>query len=150
MKTARQRFKIGDRVIHKGSTGTSISGTVKGFTKGRLFFVKVLADGEIKPVLWSANYWERVLPINDVSLYDYVPNPELWKPEELPVSKLPEPATETFTIPYAVPGTSIVAGADDSASTRYYYSDSLSRLDKIAIGIDNAVAKLKRWYRGVK
>ncbi len=55
-KTARQKFKIGNRVKH----GSAFKGTVKGYIKGQRYRVRVLVDGDSKATLWNAAYWDAV------------------------------------------------------------------------------------------
>jgi len=53
-KTARQFFRIGDRVISRTKTGIIV-----GFIRGKRFHVKVMVDGDSKRTIWKASYWTK-------------------------------------------------------------------------------------------
>lgn len=57
MKTARQKFKIGDRVERiKGSQ----RGIVTGFIKGDVYQVKITSDRSNFYLMWNASMWKKI------------------------------------------------------------------------------------------
>ena len=66
-KTARQKFKIGDKVVQNREWMKSNtipvqikSGVVAGFIKGSRNIVRITCDGESIIQEWSSRFWDKV------------------------------------------------------------------------------------------
>ncbi len=67
-KTARQRFKIGDRVVH--IVNPLRRGTIAGFTKGDVYEIKLKRDGMVNTTFEHAPYWNMEEPESQVCGFD--------------------------------------------------------------------------------